>query len=106
MVETVGGRVLQQSIEALAHNGRLATAGSVGPSKVEIDIFRLLRKQAWMTGTHFAPKATIRTALDLLADGRLSPVLARSFPLVAAGEAQALLESREFFGNIVLEIDA
>ena len=106
VVETVGGRVLQQSIEALAHNGRLATAGSVGPSKVEIDIFRLLRKQAWMTGTHFAPKATIRIALDLLADGRLSPVLARSFPLVAAGEAQALLESREFFGNIVLEIDA
>ena len=105
VVETVGGRVLQQSIEALAHNGRLATAGSVGPSTVEIDIFRLLRKQAWITGTHFAPKATICTALDLLADGRLRPVLARSFPLVAAGEAQALLESREFFGNILIEID-
>jgi NADPH:quinone reductase-like Zn-dependent oxidoreductase len=72
---------------------------------VEIDIFRLLRKQAWITGTHFAPKATIRTALDLLAEKRLRPVLARSFPLVEAGEAQALLESREFFGNILLEID-
>ena len=105
VIETVGGQVLQQSIEALAHNGRLATAGSVGPSKVEIDIFRLLRKQAWITGTHFAPKATIRTALDLLAEKRLRPVLARSFPLVEAGEAQALLESREFFGNILLEID-
>ena len=105
VIETVGGQVLQQSIGALAHNGRLATAGSVGPAKVEIDIFRLLRKQAWITGTHFAPKATIRTVLDLLAEKRLRPVLARSFPLIEAGKAQALLESRDFFGNILLEID-
>jgi len=106
VIETVGGQVLQKSIEALAHNGRLATAGSVGPSKVEIDIFRVLRKQAWITGTHFAPKATVRTVLDLLAEDRLRPVLARSFPLVEAGEAHTLLESRDFFGNILLEIES
>ena len=57
-------------------------------------------------GSEMCIRDRIRTTLDLLADGRLRPVLARSFPLVAAGEAQALLESREFFGNIVLEIDA
>jgi len=104
VIETVGGRVLQQSIDALAHNGRLATAGTVGRAKVEIDMYRLLRKQVWITGTHFAPKESIKRCLALLAEGKLRPVLAQAFPLAEAGRAHALLESRALFGNIVLNV--
>ena len=106
VIETVGGEVLLHSIDALAHNGRLATAGTVGRARTEIDIFRLLRKQVWITGTHFAPKESIRTCLKLLGEGRLRPVLARTYPLAEAADAHRQLESRDFFGNIVLEIPA
>ncbi len=84
--------------------GRLATAGSIGRAKVEIDIYRFLRKQVWLTGTHFAPKQSIRDVLRLIADGKLRPVLAQSFPLAEARAAHELLESRQFFGNIVLAV--
>ena len=104
VLETVGGDVLLASIDALAPNGRLATAGSVGRAKVEVDIYRLLRKQIWVTGTHFAPKDSIRRVLELLAKGVLRPVVAARFPLAEASRAHELLESREFFGNILLEI--
>ncbi len=104
VLETVGGEVLQQSLEALVPNGRLATAGSIGRAKVEFDIYRLLRKQIQLTGTHFAPKQSIRDVLNLLADGKLRPVLAESFPLSEAEKAHELLESRQFFGNIMLTI--
>ncbi|MBM3504095.1 MAG: zinc-binding dehydrogenase [Alphaproteobacteria bacterium] len=104
VIESVGGTILQQSIEALVHNGRLATAGSIGRAKVEIDIFRLLRKQIWLTGTHFAPKETNKVVLNLLAEGKLRPVLARLFPLADAPAAHQMLESRDFVGNMVLQV--
>lgn len=104
VLETVGGDVLRHSLDALAHNGRLATAGSIGRAKVEIDIYRLLRKQIWLTGTHFAPKESIKQVLRLLAAGKLKPVIAETMPLAEARKAHELLESRRFFGNIVLEM--
>ena len=105
VLETVGGDVLRQSVEALAPNGRLATAGSIGRAKVELDIYRLLRKQVWLTGTHFAPRHAIRDVLALLGQGKLKPVLAERLPLAEARAAHELLESRAFFGNIVLAMD-
>ncbi|MBM3489947.1 MAG: zinc-binding dehydrogenase [Alphaproteobacteria bacterium] len=104
VIETVGGRVLQQSLAAMAHNARLATAGTVGRAKVEIDMYRLLRKQLWVTGTHFAPKETVKTALRLLGEGKLRPVIAEIMPLTEAGRAHQRLESRDFFGNMVLQV--
>ncbi|MSO65409.1 MAG: alcohol dehydrogenase [Alphaproteobacteria bacterium] len=106
VIESVGGEVLQDSLDALAHNGRLATAGSIGRAKVEIDIFRLLRKQIWLTGTHFAPKETNKVVLNLLAEGKLRPVIGKIFPLADAAAAHRLLESRNFFGNMVLQVAA
>jgi NADPH:quinone reductase-like Zn-dependent oxidoreductase len=84
----------------------LATAGSIGRAKVEIDIFRLLRKQVWVTGTHFAPKETNKIVLSLMAEGKLRPVVARVFPLAEARAAHELLESRNFVGNMVLQVAA
>ena len=104
VIETVGGAVLQQSLEAMAHNARLATAGTVGRAKVEIDMYRLLRKQLWMTGTHFAPKETVKTSLRLLAEGKLRPVIAEIVPLAEARRAHERLESRDLFGNLVLQV--
>ena len=104
VLETVGGDVLLQSLDALTPNGRLATAGSIGRAKLEVDIYRVLRKQLWLTGTHFAPKASIKRVLALLASGSLKPVLAARFPLHEAARAHELLERRAFFGNIVLDV--
>lgn len=104
VLETVGGDILRQSLDALTYNGRLSTAGSVVPTETVIDVRKLMRKQNVLTGTHFTPKESIKEALRLLADGKIRPVLAKSFPLKDARKAHELLESRKFFGNIVLEV--
>ena len=57
-IEMVGGSVLQQSLDALALNGRLATCGAHAGEKVEIDMIEFFRKQITMTSCHFAPKST------------------------------------------------
>ncbi|MDA0369853.1 MAG: zinc-binding dehydrogenase [Proteobacteria bacterium] len=105
VLETVGGDILRQSLDALAYNGRLSSAGSIEPTETLVDIRRLLvRSQIVMTGTHFTPKESIKQVLRFLARGDLRPVLAARFPLSDARKAHELLESRDFYGNIVLEV--
>jgi NADPH:quinone reductase-like Zn-dependent oxidoreductase len=105
VLETVGGDILRKSLDALAYNGRLSSAGSIEPTEALIDVRRLLvRSQITLTGTHFTPKESIKQVLRFLAKGALRPVLAARFPLAEARKAHELLESRDFYGNIVLEV--
>jgi len=103
-IEMVGGRVLQESIRAVAHNGRLATCGAHAGEKVEIDMIEFFRKQLTMSGNHFSPKANNVQVLKLIADGAVKPVIAKIFPLQDMGDAHRYLASRNFFGKVVLEV--
>jgi NADPH:quinone reductase-like Zn-dependent oxidoreductase len=103
-IEMVGGRVLQESIRALAHNGRLATCGAHAGEKVEIDMIEFFRKQLTMSGNHFSPKANNVKALQLIANGAVKPVIAKKFALQDMGEAHSYLAARNFFGKVVLEV--
>ncbi len=103
-IEMVGGTVLQQSLDALAINGRLATCGAHAGERVEIDMIEFFRKQITMSSCHFAPKSTNHEVLDLVAQGKLKPVIAEVFPLKDMRAAHELLASRDFFGKVVLEV--
>ncbi len=103
-IEMVGGGVLQESIVALAHNGRLCTCGAHAGEKVEIDMIEFFRKQITVSSTHFAPKTTNSAVLDLVAQGKLEPVIDSVYPLQEMAAAHEKLASRKFFGKIVLEV--
>ncbi len=104
VIEMIGGNILQQSLSALAINGRLSTAGAHGGEKVEIDMIEFFRKQLTMTSTHFAPVATSQFVLKLVGEGRLRPVIEKIFPLPEMAAAHELLASRNFFGKVILEV--
>ena len=103
-IEMVGGKVLQQSLDALALNGRLSTCGAHAGEKVEIDMIDFFRKQITMTSCHFAPKSTSSEVLRLVEQGKLKPVIAKVFPLAEMRAAHELLASRAVFGKIVIEV--
>ena len=42
--------------------------------------------------------------LDLMSLGRLTPIIHSTFPLASAGEAHKLMESRQFFGRMILDV--
>jgi alcohol dehydrogenase len=44
----------------------------------------------------------LRVLLDLVASGRLSPVIDRVLPLEATAEAERLLEEREVVGKVLI----
>ena len=101
-LEMTGGAILVGAIDALAAGGRLATIGAHGGERVEIDFIELFRKHVSVHGCGRSTKAHVERVLGLMAEGRLTPVIHRTFPLREAPAAHALMESRNFFGRMIM----
>lgn len=101
-LDMVGGARLLDSIKSLAQGGRLVTVGAHAGERVDIDMIEFFRKHISMHGCGRSTKAIVKTVLGLVAQGSLKPVLSRAFPLAEAAEAHRVLESRNFFGRMIL----
>lgn len=102
VMEMVGGRVLQQSHEAVTLGGRIVVCGAHAGEKVELDMIQFFRKEIQMSSVHFAPRATNATVLTMIAEGRLRPIIHQRFHLAQMGQAHAVLESRDFYGKVII----
>lgn len=111
-VDSVGGRVLQGSLDSLAYRGRAITVGNAGrDAEHRPDIGVLMAKNASLTGVFLGAEALLNTArvrplieglLDEIAAGKLKVVIDRTFPLSEAAAAHAFIESRAAFGRVLL----
>ena len=87
-----------------------------GAATATVDLGVILRRRLTITGSTLRArgaeeKGAIATALrrevwPLLEDGRVRPVVYRTFPLAEAAAAHRLMESSEHVGKIVLTVDA
>lgn len=102
VLESVGGRVLEESIDALAQDGRVVTVGAHAGEVVKVDAITLFRRQLSLLGSVRATASEIRHVIDLVAAGVFEPIIAATFPLEEAGRAQETLSGRTHFGKIVL----
>lgn len=100
--DMVGGSRLHDCIAALAPGGRIVSVGAHGGENVEIDMIELFRKHISLHGCGRSTRATVMTVLDLVASGRLKPVIFKTFELEQAGEAHRVMESRNFFGRMLM----
>lgn len=103
VMDGIGGDILKASIKALADGGRLASIGAHGGEVVDIDMIEFFRKHISLLGCGRSTREIATTVLDLMSRGKLTPVLHGAFPLEQAADAQAVMESRNFFGRIILE---
>ncbi|MDA1183294.1 MAG: NAD(P)H-quinone oxidoreductase [Acidobacteria bacterium] len=117
VLDIVGGEYFARNIAVLALDGRLVEIGLMGGTvSATVDLGVVLRRRLTITGSTLRArgveeKGAIATALrrevwPLLEDGRVKPVVYRTFPLADASAAHRLMESSEHIGKIVLTIDA
>lgn len=114
ILDLVGADYWEANVASLAELGRWVLIGLLGGSRVEVELGELLRKRARVMGTVLrarsrAEKLTLTAEvrerlLPLFADGRLRPVVHRTYPLAAAAEAHRTMEADENVGKIVLEV--
>ena len=115
VLDTVGADYWASNVEALAERGRMVLIGLLGGARVEADLSRLLRKRLTVVGTVLRArpvheKASLTTEfrerlVPLFADGRLRPVVDRTFRLAEAAEAHRAMERDANLGKLVLVVD-
>jgi NADPH2:quinone reductase len=112
ILDIVGGDYVARNLSALAIDGRLVQIGLMEGESAPLDFRRILSRRLTVTGSTLRPrsvqeKGQIAAALrqevwPLLEQGRVKPIIYRTFPLAEAAAAHRLMESSEHIGKIVL----
>lgn len=115
ILDMVGGEYTPKNLRLLAMDGRLMFINAMQGANSQIHIPTLMQKRITMSGSMLKPrdanfKANLTADVEkqvwpLLSDGRLKPVIYRTFPLSEAAKAQDLMVSSEHIGKIILEVD-
>ena len=100
--EHIGPETWTGSLASLSKGGRLVTCGATSGPKAEIDLRFLYTKQLSILGSYIGGDRELRQVLRLVSSGKLKPVVDSIFPLEEARKAHGKMESRDFFGKIVL----
>ncbi|WP_259313146.1 quinone oxidoreductase family protein [Capillimicrobium parvum] len=100
--EHVGGELFQKALESLGPEGRLVTCGGHAGEVVPFDIIPFFRAQHTIIGSFVYTRDELEKVLDFAGRGLLRPLVAESYPLEEAQAAFEKMESRDFFGKILL----
>ena len=114
VVDSVGGKTLQGSLESLAYRGRAITVGNAGrDAATRPDVGVLMQGNRSLTGVFLGAESLVNPArvramvqrhFDDIAAGKLRVVIDRTYPLSEAAAAHAYIESRAAFGRVVLTV--
>ena len=111
IVDSVGGRTLEGSMEAAAYRGRIAYVGSAGRDAFRPNVDALRPGNKTISGIFLGAElmlnyqrvhGMIARHLTDLAAGTLRVVVDREYPLAEAAAAHQYMESRQAFGRVVL----
>jgi NADPH:quinone reductase-like Zn-dependent oxidoreductase len=105
VIEHSGAPTFPYLVRACAKGGRIVTCGATGGHDAAVDLRYVFWRQLSLLGSTMAPKGRLLTILELVAAGKLAPVVDRVFPLSEIADAHRALEGRSVFGKIVLQID-
>lgn len=100
--EHTGAATWDKSIACLPYGGRLVTCGATAGGDVKLDLRVLFYKRISLLGSTMGSKGDLFRVMQLVDEGKLTPVLDRVLPLEKAAEAHGLLSERKSFGNVVL----
>jgi putative PIG3 family NAD(P)H quinone oxidoreductase len=114
ILDPVGGNYLMRNLTALAKKGRLVNIGLLSGGKAEIDLALVLTKNLRIVGSTLRPRPLAEKTVivrefrerfwPLLADGKLRPIIDRSFPIQEAQAAHEFVAANRNAGKVVLEV--
>jgi putative PIG3 family NAD(P)H quinone oxidoreductase len=112
VLDMVGGDYLPRNVDCLAEDGRHVSIAVQGGLTAEVNIVKIMGKRLTLTGSTLRPRSVAfkslvadelaRSVWPFVGEGRLRPVIHRTFPLARAAEAHALMEAGDHVGKIVL----
>ena len=98
------GTTYLHSFRSARKGGRILTVGNTGGASFEIDNRYIFGKHLSLIGSTMSPHAEFIQVMDLVFQGRLKPVIDRTFELSEIKAAHERLESGQQLGKILLNI--
>ncbi|MFC2074882.1 zinc-binding dehydrogenase [Bdellovibrionota bacterium] len=102
--EHVGKATWEKSMLSVREEGRIVTCGATTGFDPITDLRHVFYRQIQILGNKMGPKASLFEILRFFDQKKLKPVVDRTLPLKDAQEAHRVMEDREQFGKIVLEM--
>lgn len=114
ILDVVGGEEIDRNLQAVAQRGTIVQVGLMGGGSVQVNVGLLMAKRAHWIGTTLRARpieekvaVTRRFAAEMLPlfdDGRLRPVIDRTFPFDEIAAAHELMASNANAGKIVITL--
>ena len=116
ILDHIGAKYLALNMTALAIKGRLVVIGVMGGTKAELNIGLMMVKRLQLIGSvlrarpvgekaHITAEFT-KTVMPNFANGSITPLIHRVYPLHEVAQAHETMEESRHFGNIVLAVAA
>jgi zinc-binding alcohol dehydrogenase/oxidoreductase len=104
VIEHVGEATWKTSLQVARTGGRIAVCGATSGPNPPANLHRIFWKQLSILGSTMGTAEDFAGVYDLVASGRVKPLVDRVFPLEEAADAHRHLESGKQFGKVVLTV--
>lgn len=102
-VNFTGGDTWLDTQRSVCLGGRIVTCGSTAGAMLATDARFLWMFEHSILGSRGWQRSDLLRLLDMIAEGRLAPVIEDILPLEDGAEAERRLEEREVFGKLLLD---
>ena len=104
VVDHTGAQYWEGVIKATAWGGRISLVGASSGYEATTPLSHIFYRQLSIFGSTMASKSRLFPILKFVEEGRLRPVVGATLPLSQAAEGHRLLEARNVFGKVVLQV--
>lgn len=113
ILEMVGGKIAEQSLQCLAPYGRMVIFGAASGHHAQFTGLQLIPKNLSISGFLLGfnpqhPEQTGKALMEMMqsiAEGKLELIVGQTFPLAEAAEAHRAMEARKTSGKVVLTVE-
>ncbi len=102
ILDVVGDALIHTMIQVLKRGGKFCIAGSIGGQVTEIDLRDVYLKHLTIYGSVLGTRGEFKQMLAAVSEGKLLPIIDRTFPLEEAAAAQTYFKDSGKMGKIVL----
>jgi len=103
-INFTGGDSWIKTLKCMKPNGRILTCGATAGFNPKTDIRYIWRKELQIIGSNSWTKEDIVSLVSELKKGTINPIIHEIIPFDQISKAHKIIESRNFFGKIVISI--
>lgn len=105
VADLVAGPMFGDLINLIRPEGRYTTAGAIGGPLVTLDLRTVYLKHLTLHGSSQGTRAAFQRLVRYIEDGRVKPLLWKTFPLSRIREAQSEFMAKGYIGKLVVVPD-